>query len=425
MSLISVPYSRTNLELSIPDPYRLEYILPKELAPAEKPLDLVQQALSNPLGTKRLHDFRGVKSVAIAINDKTRPIPHTLLLPPLLDTLEAIGIAKESITFLIATGIHTVMPPEDYGLILPDGIIQNYRILCHDHAKLDDLAYLGKTARDTPIHANRHFIEADLRIVVGNIEAHHFMGFSGGVKSAAIGLVGKETIQHNHAMMLDEYARLGEYELNPMRQDIEEIGQILRVDFALNTLLNREKQIVDVFWGEPVAVMHAGIPRVRASYEIEVEAPLDLLILSAGGYPKDINIYQAQKSLSHAMPVMKQGATVIWCAACEDGTGSKAYEEWILNERIQSQADVFKYFEQEGFHVGPHKALQLARNMRKVNLMVYSVMDAAFVKSLHLQPIEENLQIYLNTLLQHLNAHAKIGFMPHGNVTMPRLKPME
>ena len=135
------------------------------------------------------------------------------------------------------------------------------------------------------------------------------MGFSGGVKGAAIGLAGRATINHNHAMMSDPRAALDRYDDNPARQDVEEIGRLIGVHFALNTILNREKQLIHVLAGEPVAVMQAGIPLVRDLVEIPVSAPFDLVIASPGGHPKDINLYQAQKALAHAARIAKPGGT--------------------------------------------------------------------------------------------------------------------
>lgn len=420
MTELSLPYGKTYLKAVIPDRWQIESIAPGEVAPAQDPIAVVDAALRHPVDGEGLNSFAGVRSVAVAINDKTRPVPHQHLLPPLLEHLHALGLPDEAITFLIATGTHPVMPPEEYAMILPKEIISRYRILCHDAEDKSSLTYLGQTERGTPVYVNRHYLEADLRIVVGNVEPHQFAGFSGGVKTAAIGLAGKETINHNHAMMTQPEAQIGRYDGNPPRLDVEEIGQMIRVDFALNALLNGEKAIVEAFAGSPVAVMHSAIPRVRQIFQVGVRQPFDLLLVSPGGHPKDINVYQAQKALGHAILVMRPGGTVILAAACPEGTGSQSYESWISDAAMTTHEAVFERFAKEGFRVGPHKAYQISRDASQVRVLLISEMDAAFVKKLLLNSMP-GLQEALDLALQDLPEKARIGIMPAANATIPTL----
>ena len=421
MPIVHVPYGTTELSLSLPDQHDITWILPRSVAPAPNPTQVIEQAIANPIGTAHLPSRHSATSVAVAINDKTRPVPHEYLLPPLLQHLEDKGFSPADITLMIATGSHTVMPPDEYPLILPQTILDRYSVICHDARDTDNLAYLGETAHGTPVYINQQYLAADIRIVVGNIEPHQFMGFSGGVKSAAIGLSDWRTINPNHAMMTHDYARMGEYERNPMRQDVEEIGRMIGIDFALNSVFNREKEIVKAFFGQPEAIMHVAIPHVRDTFQIPLNQPLDFLILSPGGYPKDINIYQGQKALGHATPVMRDDSTIIWCAACPDGAGSEAYEAWITREDIQSYEDVITQFKQETFRIGPHKAYQIARDGMRVNIRLKSDMPQDLARSLLIKPIVD-LQGTVDACLKQLPADAHIGIMPHGNVTIPYLR---
>jgi len=279
------------------------------------------------------------------------------------------------------------------------------------------LTFLGSTARGTPVHINSDYLAADYRIVIGNIEPHQFQGFSGGVKSAAIGLAGAETINYNHAMMRDAYARLGEFEQNPARQDVEEIGRMIGIDFAVNALLNGEKQIIRAFAGDPFAVMRAGIPEARALYQAPVDAPFDLMIASPGGHPKDINIYQAQKGLAHAAAVTKSGGVLILCAACPEGSGSIDYEAWMMNPPMRSHEAVLERFEREGFQVGRHKAFQVSRDAARVHTVLVSELDDEFVRALLLHP-QPDLQTAIDRALEKLPCDARIGVMPVANATM-------
>jgi nickel-dependent lactate racemase len=412
----SLPYGRGDLSVSLPDEWQVELLAPRQAPALSNPSAAVNHALDNPTSQRRLSDFAGVRSAAIAINDKTRPVPHGILLPPLLRRLEAAGLAPQAITLLIAAGSHPPMSPDEFDELVPANLLKRYPVLSHDANASASLTYLGTTQRGTPMWINRHFVEADLRIVVGNIEPHQFMGFSGGVKTAAIGLAGKETINHNHAMMAEDRARLGNFDDNPARQDVEEMGRLIGVHFALNVILNQAKGIVNVVAGEPAGVIREGIPLVRALYEVQVSAPFDLMIVSPGGHPKDINLYQSQKGLAHATLVTKEGGAVILVAACPEGVGSQSYERWMAG--MTSYHAVFERFEREGFRVGPHKAFQIARDAARAQVFLVSEMRPDLVQRLLLMPagsLEEAIALVRNSLLPR----ARVGVMPWANATIP------
>ena len=213
------------------------------------------------------------------------------------------------------------------------------------------------------------------------------MGFSGGVKSAAIGVTAQETINTNHAWMSDRRSGINRYDDNlSCRVDVEEIGRLIGVDYALNAVLNEDKGIVHALAGDPVDVMRRGIPLLREIYQREVAAPYDLMIVSAGGHPKDINLYQGQKALGHSSLVMREGGTVILAIACPEGTGSRAYEEWILAPGMTSHAAVLERYGREGFRIGPHKAWQLARDGSRVRVLFLSDMAPTY-RRLLLEPV--------------------------------------
>ncbi|OIO88973.1 MAG: hypothetical protein AUK03_15350 [Anaerolineae bacterium CG2_30_64_16] len=458
-----LPYGKTHLTFTLPAGLDVQLLAPREVPAAADPLAEVARALDrspfprtregpapdlspfpSPLrGGVTVSPFprreepvlsrskepvlsrskggRGVRSAAVAINDKTRLVPHEQLLPPLLARLEALGLPRAAITLVIATGTHLPMRPDEYGQVIPAGILGRYPVVCHNVEDEASLVYRGQTAAGTPVWVNRAFAEADLRIVVGNIEPHQFAGFSGGVKTAAIGLTGKATIHHNHAMMTEPGAEIGRYDGNPVRQDIEEIGRLIGVHYALNAVLNGHKQIVHALAGDPVEVMQAGIPQVRTLCQVDVPTAFDLMLVSPGGYPKDINLYQAQKALGHATLVMKPGGAVILAAACPEGTGSASYERWMLAEGMTSYGAVFERFRREGFQVGPHKAFQIARDASRVRVLFKTEMAPDFVRRLLLTPISDP-NVALAQVLYELPPDTRIGVMPWANATIPVLK---
>ena len=416
---IQVPYGRTFQTAQIPDDYQIDRIDPPDNPAAEDPVGLVYRALENLVGDVDLDAFRNARSVAIAINDKTRPVPHHQLLPPLLDMLAGLGIPDSSITFYVAVGTHLPMPSDEFPAILPSEILKRYRVVSHDCGNPDKLKYLGDTIFGTQVWSNKAYAESDFKIVVGNIEPHQFAGFSGGVKTAAIGLSGLETINHNHALLTHPRSLLGKYETNPVRQEIEDIGEKICIQLALNAILNQDKEIVHVLAGDPVAVMQSGIGLSQQVCQVCLPENYDLVIASPGGHPKDINLYQAQKGFAHAALVTESGGTVILTAACPEGTGSRHYEEWMLGKK--SYQEVIESFCGGDFRIGPHKAYQIARDASRVQLLFCSEMREDFSRALLLNPVKD-LQSALDLALLNLKPGARIGVMTHASSTIPLVK---
>jgi nickel-dependent lactate racemase len=415
---INLPYGKKSLQLEIPEGYNVDIIAPADVPGDPNPMEVIRQAILSPFGPA-LADFAGAKSVAIAVNDKTRPVPHELLLPPLLQELQRIGIPSKAIRIFIATGTHQPMPPGDFQRILPPEIIENYAVISHNCDDLDNLVELGATQYGTKVLVNKLFYHSDLRIVVGNIEPHHFAGFSGGVKSAAIGLTGRETINHNHTMLADIHAVIGEYDQNPLRQDIEQIGKMIGVHFAVNAVLNGSKQIVKAYAGDPVAVMQAGIPEVRKICQTFVSHRYDVVIASVGGHPKDINFYQSQKALTHSALLTRDGGTIILFAACPEGSGSQPYETFMQD--IRTFPEVFEKFKREGFQVGPHKAFQVAREGVRIQIMLVSEMDAGLVSRLLLTPANDLGDAFAK-VKGGLSPATQIAVMPRATNTIPIIR---
>lgn len=415
---VTIPYGEKTLPLILPDWLEVTVLQPHQTPPAPDQAAAVQEAIDKV----DWEQFAGVRTAAIAINDKTRPVPNHLLLPPLLRKLQEIGIERDKITLIIATGNHKPMMPNEFDKILPGEIYANYRVISHDVDADHNIIRLGMTTHRTVVSINRAFFEANLRIAVGNVEPHQFVGYSGGVKSAVIGLAGMDTINGNHRMMVEPLAQLGRYEDNPVRQDIEEMGRIVGVHLALNSVLNDKKEIVWVFCGPPVAVMHAAIPLVRQVYELPVARPFDLVIASPGGYPKDINIYQAQKALGHAAPITRVGGTVILAAACTESSGSAKYEYWLSMMQLHFGADpnraIIDRFKAEGFRVGPHKAYQIARDSVDRRVLWVTDLPNPAQFALHGMP---SLRAALTYALDADPTIRHVGIMPYANATIPVL----
>ncbi len=419
MATIQIPYGKSYLETNLTFPF--DCYEQKDFPPAPDPLGVVLEALENPLGNPNLERITTQTRVAISINDKTRPVPYSYMLPPLIDWLNQYGIPDEQIELFIASGTHSPANDDEIKTIIPPSILNRNRIRinphnCDDH---ESLIFLGTTSLRTPVWVNKRFYQADLRIVTGNIEPHHFMGYSGGVKSAAIGLAGRETINHNHAMLNDPLAFLGEFQHNPMRQDVEEIGSLMGIHLALNVILNANREILAALFGTPRAVIEKGITISDNLWKVPVTHTYDLVIASAGGHPKDINLYQAQKAITHSALFARPGGVIILAAACPEGIGSQKALEFV--EQTTTPDDLILKFQQRSFEIGPHKAYQIALQAKRNHLILVSEMPPDLVSKFFLVPaksLEQSIAIAQNSLPEKFNA----VILPHATALLPNFQ---
>ena len=418
--MISLPYGSKSIQMDLHgENYTI--IRPEIIKPAIDQIQIVENALKSGFGRFLMSGSGKDKRVAIGINDQSRPIPNHILLPRLLDYLEKIGFEPERITFFIATGTHAPLKHKDFPLILKSEILSKYQVVSHDCDEEQNLAYLGTTSVGTPVYVNRQFMDSCIKILVGNIESHHFMGFSGGVKTAAIGLTGRKTITANHSLLSLPNTVMGLYSSNPMRQDVEEIGKMIGIDYALNVVINDDKEIIAAYWGDPVEVMTKGIEYIRNNIQLDLDIStgnFDLVIASPGGYPKDINFYQAQKAITHACLFLKLGGVIILAAECRDGMGSKKFEQFLGSKA--SFSEVIKYFEAMQFEIGPHKAYQLAKQAIKHKIILVSEIEEELVRKMHLMPAKTLRQAY-DLSMDVLPENSSIAVLPYATHTMPKI----
>lgn len=410
-----LPFGKGKIECLLPENTSVDWIAPPLSKPLEFQEEAVRGAIKKPV-SGHLEDFRDVSSVAIAINDKTRPVPHNLLLPILIDELEAVGISASKITLFIATGSHQAMREDEFPTLLSKDILNRVKVISHNIDETDNFVDLGVTSRGTPIHVNKKYHQSELRIVVGDIELHHFAGFSGGVKSAVIGLGSRDSIQCNHIMLTDPSATIGIYEDNPLRQDIEESGEKIGIHFALNAILTEEKKIQAIFLGKPRDVMNKGIPFARQLSGVQKNREYDMVIASAGGYPKDINLYQSQKAISHARLFARQGGSIILAAECCEGAGSKAYEMFM--QGVTTIPEIYEKFSKMGFVVGAHKAVQFARQLETHQIILVSMMAPELVKSLLLTPAR-NMEEAIGIASNRFDHNPSIAVLPYATGVYP------
>lgn len=415
---MNIPYGNSNIEFELTHKNANVFTPGNEFLPSCDEKTIIKNALNANLDIKEIH-IAEKTSIAVGINDQSRPIPHNLILPTLLEFLINKGAKAENITFYIATGTHKPVAKALFPLIVNQDLIEKYKIVSHDCDDIENLKNIGKTTRNTPVFVNKSFYESDLKIVVGNIESHHFMGFSGGYKTASIGLTSRATITGNHDLLPHPNAKMGLFSTNPMRQEVEEIGRMIGVDLAFNVVINHSKKILAAFFDNPEKVIRDGIDFIRQNIQIDLGGVLhefDLVIASAGGYPKDINFYQAQKALTHACLFAKPGGKIILAAECRDSIGSDKFHNYLKNHK--TSIDVIRAFESDNFEIGPHKAYQLAKQTLDHEIILVSKMEQEDVNTLKVN-YALDLQSAVNQTISALNAESRIAVLPYATHTMP------
>lgn len=407
-------YGQSQRELVIPDKARVLVLKPSTLPVLDNVEEVFEKAMSSPVSCPRLEGMDEPKKVAIAVPDETRPTPVKTLLCLLLKRLYKAfpGLKPEQVTIIIASGLHPPLDEEGVRRVVPDSVAPGCRVISHDavHSRMVDC---GMTSLKTPVLINADFTEADLRLVMGNIDAHQFVGFTGGAKAAVIGCASKNTIEANHGLMFDEKARVANIEGNPVRSDIDEAGALVGIHLVINVVLDASNRVVRLLAGEPVAVYQEGAKTCATVYGVAIQQKFDIAVASCGGHPKDINLYQAQKGLAHAAQAVKPGGKILLMAACPQGVGSEIYYEYV--SRFATAETVLEDFRQMGFKMGAHKAFLFARTLVAFDVAIASDMQAQIVAKCHLKACDP--QDTIERWVESFPGVPQVAVIPNANTT--------
>lgn len=325
MQEVELLYGEQTLRLQVPA--AVSTLEMKPLNPLENPTAAVLNALAHPIGAPSLMDMaRGRENVCVVVSDFTRPVPNKSILPPLLSRLEESGISRERITILIATGMHRPNEGQELEAMVGREIMENYKIVNHfcrdprNHRKIDEID-------GAPIQINRHYLDADLKILTGLIEPHFYAGYSGGRKSILPGISSFETMKFMHSFRMIEHPKVTNCLLdgNPFHEYGIRVAELAGADFILNVVINKRREIAGVFAGHYDQAHVAGCAMVYQHAAVAVPSPVDLVITSGGGYPLDATFYQISKALICARDILKPGGSILVACECREGLGGPEF----------------------------------------------------------------------------------------------------
>jgi nickel-dependent lactate racemase len=335
---ITLDYGSDGLEIEIPA-QRTTVVEPSYRAGLSDPREAIRQALRNPTGSAPLRDLvkRGDR-VAISVCDITRPQPREAMLSVIFEELDA--TLPEDVVILIATGTHRKNTPEELAGMLGPEIAKGYPVQNHDSRDDSNLVRLPDASEGVPLLLDRRWLEADFRITTGFVEPHLFAGFSGGPKLVAPGLAGLETIMvlHDAARIRHPKAIWGITEGNPIHEDIRAISRATGVHFALDVVLNRDKEITGVFAGELFAEHALACARARLDAMQPVDRPFEVVVTTNSGYPLDQNLYQSVKGMRAADSIVRSGGVILCAAECREGIPSQSAFGRLLRSGDSPQA---------------------------------------------------------------------------------------
>lgn len=374
------------------------------------------QALRRPVGAPALGKIvRPGEKVCIITSDMTRPCPSQIILPPLIDELVSAGVPLADITVVFALGSHRRHTDAEQKKLVGEAVYNRVRVVDSDSA---DTLCLGRTRLGTPVNITAVVARADRRILVGNIEYHYFAGYSGGAKALMPGVSNRAAIQANHSRMLEPTSRAGALDDNRLRLDLEEAADICGCDFIVNVVLDEDKRIRYATAGDQRVAHRAGCAFLDQYYKIAIDRRADLVIASPGGYPKDINLYQAQKALDNARHAVRPGGVIILAGACAEGFGEATFAEWLMD--AGKPEDLIDRVSRE-FRLGGHKAVAIALALADASVYFVSDMPKKQAVRTFMKPYRD-LQPAVNDALAALGPDATVIIMPHAGSTLPSSK---
>jgi nickel-dependent lactate racemase len=376
------------LDVELPGDRVVRKLAYKDAPPLVDPAADLRRVLEQPNGTPSLAELaRGRKSACILICDITRPVPNRLILSPVLEILGAAGIPRDGITILVATGLHRPNLGEELVELVGQENVDQYRIENHHGTVLDEHTYLGDSPRGVPIWIDTRYVEADLKITTGLIEPHLMAGFSGGRKLVCPGIAALETVKVWHGPDFLEHpkADCGILDGNPVHEENTWIARRAGCDFIVNVVIDAERRPLKWVAGDMEAAFLEGVEFVRGVVVDTVPEPVDVVVTSCAGYPLDTTFYQAVKGLTGALPIVKQGGTIIMAASLSEGIGSPEFQK-IFTDNPSLDVFVERILGKEYFAMDQWQLEELAKVRRKARIKIVSdglsaaTLDSLFVE---------------------------------------------
>lgn len=422
---MKLDYGKNGIELMLNPNWNTTIIQPVPQKVIKNPIKAIRDAIKNPLGNSSLESIiksrKTIKSVCIVASDATRPVPTHHILEGLLKELINYGIQEKSIRVLIATGLHRPSRNEELERILGDVFTSDVKIYNHIATDTKSLVTLQSNGLNGPASINKCYYDSDLKILTGYVEPHFFFGFSGGNKSIVPGIAGAETIFANHSAenIASPYARFGSYENNPLSIHSANIAKGIGADFIVNVCINENHEITQVAGGN-LEMVHKKLINYQNKYIFkEIQEPFDIVVCGNGGYPLDLNLYQAVKSMAIGELGVKEGGTIISVNECREGIGigQDKFKELIFSGKAPKE--IYNKILKKEIVVPDQWEIQvLTRILMKSEVYLVSNMKKEEIGNIGLKYADTVEEAIKESLKKH-GRNAKILILPNGPLILP------
>jgi lactate racemase len=418
---IKLDYGRTGLDVDLPDDRVVGPLAIRPAPPLADPVAAIEAALANPIGSRPFSEIvRGRRNACILICDITRPVPNQLILPPLLRILEEQGISRKDILILVATGLHRPNEGAELDELVGADIAARYRVENHHGKRAEEHDFLGTTPKGVPVWLDARYVRADLKITTGLIEPHLMAGYSGGRKVICPGIAGLETVKVWHGPTFLEHpkADCGIVEGNPVHEENTRIALMAGCDFIVNVCLDGQRRVTWVGAGDMIRAWQEGVRFVESVVKVAVPEALDVVVTSCAGYPLDTTWYQAVKGLTGALPIVKQGGTIVLAASLTEGLGSPEFQQ-VLSENPDLQAFKRRILGSDYFVMDQWQLEELAKVVERCRVKVVSHgLSADTLRKCHVEPVATVERAVADCLTEY-GPSARVAVIPKGPYVLP------
>ena len=358
------------------------------------------------------------ETVLIAVPDATRSVGAGQVVNLLVRRLIANGTMPYEISIILSTGLHRKVTAKEKERILTPFIVQRVKVLDHDPTDLMGFVRLGETENGIPVELNRNAVEADHLILVGGINFHYFAGFTGGRKLVCPGLASRKTVIETHSLAFANGNRskgvgLGQIYGNPVHEAFVEAASKVNPTFSFNTFTNEKGEVTDLFCGDWKDSHLEACERFLESNSVGIESRRSLVIVSAGGFPHDINLIQAHKALETASYACSEGGTIILIAECAEGAGSREFQRFLKIGDKDSIAEIIA----EKYAVGGQTAWSLLDKAERFELKFVSKVDFGELSGIDVEQFSS-----IDAAVESTRNRSDEGFiMPLGAKILPSL----
>ena len=401
----------------------LKVVRTEDFPPMQNIEQGILDAINHPIGSPALSEIvKPGDTVAFICNDPTRVANSYDFMPVFVNEMNRLGVPDENMRIVFSLGTHRVMTHEEMVEQVGKEVASRIKMYNSVATNADDFEYFGDTSRGTPVWINKLLCDVDHVILTGTIVHHYFSGYGGGRKAILPGCAAMETVRKNHSWMLDPHAGLGIMEGNPCYEDQMEGVALFakgRSLFLFNAILNAKHEFLRMFAGDYIAAHQEACKFVDEVYGCVIPKLADLVIASCGGFPKDINVYQMQKTMDNAMCAVREGGVVILLADCEEGSGSKVLEETF---RRLKTPEAIKAELEANFRIGANKAFAITRPISHARYILVTRLDRQLAKDMLFTGAVDTVEEALEIAKQFVGEKPSIILMPEGSLTVPRVE---